>query len=190
MASDVAKFTPEPDLHPLYPEPQCVQRLLIEPGLSSQQKQTLVEHSLLRACTFADLPLLSFLLSDLRPRPYVDLNLRDEDGLSLVSITIVGFGTVTDRHMEREECVRLLIQEGADLDSADYGETTIPLPRSSTLTDPNLSRMDCTTLRCSVGPTFLSGTLDLSWVLTAYTITTEVDSPRCHYGLRTDGRTS
>lgn len=128
MSSDVAKFTPEPDLHPLYPEPQCVQQLLANPGLSPQQKQTLVEHSLLRACTFADLPLLTFLLSDPRPRPYVDLNLRDEDGLSLVSITIVGFGTVTDRHMEREECVRSLVQEGADLNCADYGETFTPLP--------------------------------------------------------------
>ena len=125
---DAAKFTPEPDLHPLYPEPQYVQQLLMDPGLSPQQKLTLVEHSLLRACTFADLPLLTFLLSDPRPRPYIDLDLRDEDGLSLVSITIVGFGTVTDRHMEREECVRSLTQEGADLDSVDYGEAPIPYP--------------------------------------------------------------
>jgi hypothetical protein len=122
MSKDTAKFTPEPDLYPLYPEPQYVEQLLMDPGLSPQQKRTLVEHSLLRACTFADLPLLTFLLSDLRPRPYIDLDLRDEDGLSLVSITIVGFGTVTDRYMEREECVRSLIQEGSDLSSVDYGE--------------------------------------------------------------------
>jgi len=190
MPSDVAKFTPEPDLNPLYPEPQCVHQLLADPGLSPQQKRTLVEHSLLRACTFADLPLLTFLLSDPRPRPYVDLNIRDEDGLSPVSITIVGFGTVTDRHMEREECVRSLIQEGADLNSADYGKTPISLPRSSTLTDPNLSWMDCAPLRSSVSPAFPSGTPDLSWVLTPCTIPTEVDSPRCHYGLRADGGTS
>ena len=190
MSSDVAQFTPEPDLHPLYPEPQCVQELLVDTGLSPQQKQTLVEHSLLRACTFADLPLLTFLLSDLRPRPYVDLDLRDEDGLSLVSITIVGFGTVTDRHMEREECVRSLIQEGADLNSADYGGAPIPFPRPSTLTDHNLSWMDRTALRCSVGSTFLGSALDLSWVLTPCTISTKVDSPRCYYGLRTDGRPS
>jgi len=126
MSTDAAKFAPEPDLHPLYPEPQYVQQLLMDPGLSPQQKQTLVEHSLLRACTFADLPLLTFLLSDPRPRPYIDLDLRDEDGLSLVSITIVGFGTVTDRYMEREECVRSLIQEGADLNSIDYGEAPSP----------------------------------------------------------------
>jgi len=93
MSMDAAKFTPEPDLHPLYPEPQCVQQLLMDPGLSPQQKPTLVEHSLLRACTFAELPLFTFLLSDPRPRPYIDLDLRDEGGLSLVSITIGGFGT-------------------------------------------------------------------------------------------------
>ena len=121
MSTDAAKFTPEPDLHPLYPEPQYVEQLLMDPGLSPQQKQALVEHSLLRACTFADLPLLTFLLSDSRPRPYIDLDLRDEDGLSLVSITIVGFGTITERYMEREECVRSLIQEGSDLNSIDYG---------------------------------------------------------------------
>jgi len=190
MSMEDAKFTPEPDLHPLYPEPQCVQQLLVDPGLSPQQKQTLVEHSLLRACTFADLPLLAFLLSDPRPRPYVDLDIRDEDGLSLVSITIVGFGTVTDRHMEREECVRSLIKEGADLSSADYGEVPIPLSRSLTSTDPNFSWMDCTTLRRSVGPAVLGVTLDLSWVLTPCTISTEVDSARSYYGLRTDGGTS
>jgi hypothetical protein len=126
MSTDSAKFIPEPDLHPLYPEPQYVEQLLMDSGLSPQQKQTLVEHSLMRACTFADLPLLTFLLSNPRPRPYIDLDLRDEDGLSLVSIMIVGFGTITNRHMEREECVRSLIKEGADLNSADYGETPIP----------------------------------------------------------------
>src|SRR5258708_23941017 len=122
MSAEVTKFTPEPDLHPLYPEPQYVEQLLIDAGLSPQQKQTLVEHSLLRACTFADLPLLTFLLSDSRPRPFIDLDFRDEGDLSLISTTILGFGSVTDRHTEREECVRSLIQEGADLNSADHGE--------------------------------------------------------------------
>lgn len=190
MSLDVAKFTPEPDLHPLYPSPHTVEQLLVDTGLSPQQKQTLVEHSLLKACTFADLPLLTFLLSDLRPRPYVDLDLRDEDGLSLVSVTIVGFGTVTDRHMEREECVRSLVQEGADLNSADYGEGPVPLPRPSTLTDHHLSWMDFTTLRRSVSSTFLGSTLDLSRVLTSCTISSKVDSPRRYYGLRADGRPS
>jgi hypothetical protein len=149
MSTEAAKFMLEPDLHPLYPEPQYVQQLLTDPGLSPQQKQALVEHSLSRACTFADLPLLTFLLSDPRPRPYIDLDLKDEDGLSLVSITIVGFGTVTDRNTEREECVRSLIQEGADLNSVDYGEASIPYADSQPrLTPFQLDGRHYTTRRC------------------------------------------
>lgn len=116
-------FVPEPDLHPLYPTPPYLDPLLAtNSGLSPPQKQDLVQHSLLRACTFADLSLLSYLLADPLPRSYVDLAVQDEDGLGLISTTILGFGGDSDRDLDREECVRLLVSEGADLNTTDNGE--------------------------------------------------------------------
>jgi hypothetical protein len=74
-----------------------------------------------RACVFGDLTVLQFLLADQQAQAFVDLGVRDEDGLGLVSLTIHGFGAESDRDVEREECVRLLIAQGADL-AADKGQ--------------------------------------------------------------------
>jgi len=70
---------------------------------------------------FGDLTLLLFLLTNEQAQAFVDLSLRDEDGLGLVSSTILGFGSESERDVEREECVRLLITEGADANAADNG---------------------------------------------------------------------
>ena len=69
-------------------------------------------------------PLLSFLLADTHARPFVDLAVRDEDGLGLISFTILGFGSESDRDVEREESVRLLISEGADVSAPDNGASS------------------------------------------------------------------
>ena len=90
-------------------------------GLSPTQKQELVSHCLIRACIFGDFALLSFLLIDPQAQVFIDLGKQDEDGLGLISITILGFGSDSDRDVEREECVRLLISEGADVNLPDYG---------------------------------------------------------------------
>ena len=48
-------------------------------------------------------------------RVHLDLGVRDEDGLGLISLAIHGFGGDNDRDVEREECVRLLVTHGADM---------------------------------------------------------------------------
>jgi hypothetical protein len=80
-----------------------------------------VAHCVTRACAFGDIAVLSYLLGDHEAQLYVDLGIRDEDGVGLVSLTIHGFGADSERDVEREECVRLLIAQGADV-SADKGE--------------------------------------------------------------------
>jgi hypothetical protein len=115
-------ITPGPDLHPIYPSPSTLAPLL-EPhsGLDPAQKVELVAHSLSRACLFGDLSLLSFLISDPQAQAFVDLGMGDEDGLGLISLTIFGFGPESDRDVEREECVRLLVSEGANVNHQDNG---------------------------------------------------------------------
>lgn len=121
-ASQLSRFAPEPDLHPLYPTSGHVVPLLApDSGLSPQQRAALVAHSLTRACTFGDLSVLQFLLSDPLAQPHVDLDIRDEEGLGLISTAILGFGAESERDVEREECVRLLIAEGADVNATDNG---------------------------------------------------------------------
>ena len=115
-------LTPEPDLHPLYPSPGQITHLLSpHSGLDPSQKAILVCHCLSRACLFGDLALLQYILTDRQAQPYVDLSTRDEDGLGLISLAIQGFGPESDREVEREECVRLLIAQGADVSNADNG---------------------------------------------------------------------
>lgn len=115
-------LTVEPDLQPLYPTPAQLSHLLSpNVGLSPAQRGELVSHSLTRSCVFGDFPLLSYLLSDSQAQPYIDLSKQDDDGLGLISITIFGFGSETERDVEREECVRLLIAEGADVNLPDNG---------------------------------------------------------------------
>jgi len=113
-------FEPEPDLTPLYPTPATVLPLLSPNfGLEPAQKAQLVSHCLIRACAFGQLSLLTYLLRDLQAQPYVDLCIRDEEDIGLVSTTILGFGSDSDRDIEREECVRLLLSEGADAETPD-----------------------------------------------------------------------
>ena len=65
--------------------------------------------------------MLSYLLAEPNAQPHVDLGRQDEDGLGLISSTILGFGSESERDVEREECVRLLIAEGADVNLPDNG---------------------------------------------------------------------
>ncbi|KAG1881575.1 DIL domain-containing protein [Suillus tomentosus] len=131
-------FSPEPDLHPLYPSSNLISHLLSpDSGLAPSQKSELVSHSLSRACVFGDLSLLQYLLSDHQSQPYVDLSTRDEDGLSLISLAILGFGSESERDVEREECVRLLIAQGADATSADKAGWTA-LHHAAVLCPPTL----------------------------------------------------
>ncbi|KAJ1310241.1 hypothetical protein OPQ81_006983 [Rhizoctonia solani] len=69
--------------------------------------------------------LLTFLLHDPAARALANLDARDEDGVSLVSLAIQGFTPRLEheendeRDVEREECVRLLVQQGADIQTGD-----------------------------------------------------------------------
>lgn len=111
-------LSPEPDTRPLYPTPNYIASLL-DPSahLSPAQKSELISHSLTRACVFGDLTVLSYLLSDPLTRQLINLHSRDDDGIGLISLTILGFGAETERDVEREECVRLLVTHGADLNT-------------------------------------------------------------------------
>lgn len=131
-------FSPEPDLHPLYPSSSFISHSLSpDSGLAPSQKSELVSHSLSRACIFGDLSLLQYLLSDHQSQLYVDLSARDEDGLSLISLAILGFGSESERDVEREECVRLLIAQGADATCADKAGWTA-LHHAAVLCPPTL----------------------------------------------------
>lgn len=125
-AMATASFQPEPDLTPLYPTPATVSPLLSPNfGLESAQKAQLVAHCLARACVFGELSLLTYLLRDPQSQPHVDLCIRDEEDIGLISTTILGFGSDSDRDIEREECVRLLLYEGADVETPDKGVFSI-----------------------------------------------------------------
>ena len=121
-SSQPVNFEPEPDLHPLYPSPSVVAPLLSNnSGLSPAQRFTLVSHCITRACIFADLSFLQYILHDPQAQSSTDLDYQDDDGLVFASVIILGFGAESDRDVEREECVRLLISEGADMNIPDKG---------------------------------------------------------------------
>ncbi|KXN83841.1 Dilute domain-containing protein C25B8.08 [Leucoagaricus sp. SymC.cos] len=130
-------LAPSPDLHPLCPTPAQISNLLsLHSGLSPVEKSELVAHCASRACVFGDLTLLQHLLTDHQAQVYLNLGTRDEDGLGLISLAIHGFGADSDRDVEREECVRLLVAQGADMQSDDAGWT--PLHHAALLSPPTL----------------------------------------------------
>ncbi|KAF7339536.1 hypothetical protein MSAN_02168100 [Mycena sanguinolenta] len=99
-------LSPEPDLHPLYPTTIYIAELLSSnSGLTPDQRAKLVSHCLARACVFGELTVLQYLLADQQAQTFVDLCVRDEDGVGLVSLAIHGFGADSDRDIEREEYV-------------------------------------------------------------------------------------
>ena len=118
----------EPDLHPVYPSPSQISNLLAsQTGLSVEQRSTLVNHALSRACLFGDLSLLSYLFADPQTRVLINIDLQDEDGSGLISLAILGFGEESDRDVDREECVRLLISEGADINNSNHCNISLSL---------------------------------------------------------------
>jgi hypothetical protein len=127
-----------PDLLPPYPTAAAIEPLL-DPSsqLTPPQRQCLIQHCLYRACLFGDLSMLTFLLHDPSCRSLVDLGIRDEDGLGLVTQAILGFGNESDRDVEREECLRLLIAEGADCATPDAAGWT-PLHHAVIASPPTL----------------------------------------------------
>ncbi|KAK0464906.1 DIL domain-containing protein [Desarmillaria tabescens] len=130
-------LSPEPDLHPLYPSTAYIAVLLSShSGLTPDQKAELVAHCLARSCVFGELSVLQYLLSDPHAQSYVDLGIRDEDGQGLISLAIHGFGAESERDVEREECVRLLIAQGTDMSPDKSGWT--PLHHAVLLSPPTL----------------------------------------------------
>ncbi|KAJ7492702.1 hypothetical protein FB451DRAFT_1219300 [Mycena latifolia] len=130
-------LSPEPDLHPLYPTTTYIADLLSSnSGLTPDQRAELVSHCMARACVFGELGVMQYLLSDQQAQTYVDLGVRDEDGVGLVSLAIHGFGAESERDVEREECARLLIAQGADLTADKDGWT--PLHHAALLSPPTL----------------------------------------------------
>lgn len=110
----------ELDLAPPYPTPASLSQQLASKVLSIDQRRSLLNHSLARACLFADLTLLSFLLNTPASRDLVDLHAKDEDGLCIISQSILGFGNAeSEGTVDREECIRLLIAQGSPVDEPD-----------------------------------------------------------------------
>ncbi|KIY50555.1 hypothetical protein FISHEDRAFT_57371 [Fistulina hepatica ATCC 64428] len=105
-------------------------------GLTPAQKSELVAQCLKRACIFGELLIVQYLLSDAQARPYLDLSVRDDDGVGLITMTIYGFGAESEHDVEREECVRLLVSQGADI-GPDIGGWT-PLHHAVLLSPPTL----------------------------------------------------
>lgn len=178
-------FAPEPDIHPLYPTAPGVSRLLsATSGLTPAQRSTLVSHCMTRACVFADLSFLQYILHDSQAHAFLDLNFQDEDGLVFASVIILGFSQDSDRDVEREECVRLLIAEGADMTIPDKGMCMLLHYLSRRSLMPLVSRMDTTSSRILVSSSDPHITLAHSWMLSAFCDKPEYDSTRHRDSLR------
>ena len=167
---DAPPFTPvdfmvEPDLQPLYPTNAQISDLLSpQVGLAPSQKAELVAHCVARACVFADLSLLSFLLQDPQAQQFVDLSKQDEDGLGLISTAILGFGSESDRDIEREECVRLLVSEGCDVNVADIGTSVSQVDSCAPQKWTSRSRLDPAALRLPAFPTYTRVISPHAWI--------------------------
>lgn len=110
----------ELDLSPPYPSPTSLEHQLASKVLSIDQLKSVLNHSLERACLFADITLLSFLLNHVPAKTLIDLRIRDEDGLCIISQCIQGFSENGDADIDREECIRLLVTHGASVSEPDY----------------------------------------------------------------------
>jgi hypothetical protein len=151
-SSQLAQIDLEPDLTPLYPTPAVIAPLLSpNSGFSPSQKSRLVSHCLTRACVFGEPSLLAYLLQDSQAQQFIDLSAQDDDGLSLISTTILGFGSDPDRDIEREECIRMLLSEGASMDVPDKGTYSDISWYTSVDSSINSSWLDTVAL---CGPTF------------------------------------
>lgn len=149
-ASQTIDLSPAPDLHPLYATvPQVSQQIGRDSGFDPAQKAELIAHCLTRACIFGDIGVVQYLLSDSQAQSYIDLGLRDDDGVSLISLTIHGFGGDSDRDVEREECVRLLVSQGADL-GPDNGALNRQNLMKGVVQDIYYRRVDTTALCCPI----------------------------------------
>ena len=171
----------QPDLHPLYPSTAYIAVLLSShSGLTPDQKAELVKHCLARSCIFAELSVLQYLLSDSQAQTYVDLSTQDEDGQGLISLTIHGFGADSDRDVEREECVRLLIAQGAHL-GPDKSGYSLHVIVSAPLTAPRARRLDpSTSCSTSIAPDARLTSHDTR-VLAVRRIPTQADATRHRY---------
>ncbi|KAF7965893.1 hypothetical protein HWV62_40993 [Athelia sp. TMB] len=171
-------LSPEPDLYPLYPSQSQIAPLLSpHSGLAPTQKAALVTHCLARSCVFGDISVLSYLLSDPQAQNHIDLGIRDEDGVGLISTAILGFGSESERDVEREECVRLLVAQGADIQADNAGWT--PLHHAALLSPPTLishlmthgcspfavTRRNLTPLDIVTGHTIMPGREDVALLL-------------------------
>jgi hypothetical protein len=178
-----SSFIPQPDLHPLYPTPSILSsQLSVSSTLTPGECTTLVNHSLIRACVFGDLPLLSFIIHDGKCNKWADLELKDEDGITPIGVCIMGFrphdsDADLEREMEREECVRLLIKQGVELSTTDNCESPGRLSLSSRLFMLScLSRLDSPP-PCSTTCTGFTGISHaLSWCIAPRPIPTQADT--------------
>ncbi|KAF8344223.1 DIL domain-containing protein [Cantharellus anzutake] len=107
------------DLAPPYPTSSSLTAQLKSNILTTEQLKQLVQHSIGRACLFADLPLLSFLLESDVSKNFADLNFRDDNGVGILSQSVIAFGEQNDCSVDREECIRALIAHGASVDMGD-----------------------------------------------------------------------
>lgn len=136
------------DIAPPWPTPASLTAQLTNRGLTPSQRVDLVQHSIARACLFADLPLLSFLLESPLSRELVNLSVQDEDGLGLISQSIIGFGDESERDVDREECIRFLVAQKVSVDTPDNG-TRFWAPQAAVRTEWNAhSGMDATPPCC------------------------------------------
>jgi len=111
-------FSLEPDLHPLYRLQLTYPSYYHRFGFGSFPKSELVSHSLSRACIFGDLSFYSISCLTIKRNLTSTSAHARKTGLVDQSC-ILGFGSESERDVEREECIRLLIAQGADPTSAD-----------------------------------------------------------------------
>jgi hypothetical protein len=120
-----------------------------------------VSHTLSCACLLGNLSLLSFLVSNPQAHAFIDLSIRDEDDLGLVSLPLFGFGFESDHDVEREECitpsgvgsVRGLVR-CALLDLTETTESRHPFtsPQLGNMQSPCIADVDQPSVSATPGP--------------------------------------